>query len=121
MPDSSTVARSLTIPLPRRWPRLAKQALLAAVGLERLALLEVRAGFDDSPDPAAAQTAEIDRLREQLALRDEEIRILRTRLDHVPPSRRPHYPPRERLAILELRSKRASSRHATRIISGTST
>ncbi len=81
-----------------------KRALLAAVGLERLALLDVRAGFENSPNPRAAQSAEIDRLRQLLALRDEELRILRARNEHVPPRKRPHYPPAERLAILALRS-----------------
>jgi transposase InsO family protein len=99
------MAKKLSIPLPRGWPRFVKRALLAAVGLERLALLDVRSGFENSPDPRAGQSSEVDRLRELLALRDEEIRILRARLEHVPPRKRPLYPAAERLAILELRSK----------------
>jgi transposase-like protein len=37
--------------------------------------------------------------------KDQQIRILRARLEVIPSPRRPHYPPAERLAILELRSR----------------
>jgi hypothetical protein len=47
----------LSIPLPCDWRRSVKRALVTAVGLERLALLKVRAGFEASPDPRAALMA----------------------------------------------------------------
>jgi putative transposase len=93
-----------SLPLPRGWPRVLRAAFQHAVALQRLALLAVRSGFENSPDPQAAQVAEIDRLREALAASKEVNRILRARLDGIPASRRPHYPPAERMAILNLRS-----------------
>jgi hypothetical protein len=39
-----------SLPLPR-WPLLVKNALLHAVGLERLALIEVRSALEHSRDP----------------------------------------------------------------------
>ena len=82
--------RKLSIPLPRRWPRLVKHGLLSAVALERLALSEVRSGFEHSRDPRTRMTAELDTLREQNELQAEELRILRARLEHIPPQQRPH-------------------------------
>ena len=53
--------------------------------------------------------AEIDRLNHELALLREEIRIKNARMTRVPPHRRPHYTPLERMAILELRAARGWS------------
>jgi putative transposase len=48
--------------------------------------------------------AESERLRQELALTREENRIKDVRWALVPPRQRPHYPPAERMAILELRA-----------------
>ena len=93
-----------TIPLPKGWPACAKEALLHAVAGARFALLEVVTGFENSPLPRAQYTAQVTRLTDQLAHRDEELRILRTRLGRIPAPQRPHYAPVERLAILTLRA-----------------
>jgi transposase InsO family protein len=53
--------------------------------------------------------AENDRLRQELALVREEMRIKDSRMLRIPAQRRPHYPPTERLSILELRAARAWS------------
>src|SRR5439155_27256855 len=49
---------------------------------------------------------ENDRLRQEIGLLREETRIKDARMEQLPPQRRPHYPPVERLAILELRAAR---------------
>jgi len=48
-------------------------------------------------------------LRQRVALLEEEIRIKDTRMAQINPHRRPHYPPTERMAILELRAARGWS------------
>src|SRR5262249_45380768 len=53
--------------------------------------------------------AEADRLRQEVRLLQEEIRIKDSRMQHIEPQKRPHYPPTERLAILELRAARCWS------------
>jgi transposase InsO family protein len=53
--------------------------------------------------------AENDRLRSEIALLREELRIKDGRMERIPAHRRPHYPPIERLAILELRAARGWS------------
>ncbi|MBN1608764.1 MAG: transposase [Polyangiaceae bacterium] len=92
------------IPLPKGWPACATRALLHAIAVARLALLNVVTDFEHSVLPRARYTAEVSRLREQLTQRDEELRILRSRLEGIPAPNRPHYPPPERLAILTLRA-----------------
>jgi hypothetical protein len=57
--------------------------------------------------------AENERLRREISLLCEEIRIKDARMERVPAQRRPHYPPIERLAILELRAARAWSQART--------
>lgn len=95
----------LFIPLPPDWRRLVMQALLHAIGLERLALSHVRAGFEHSSDPRAQMAAELDRLCAHIRTLEEEIRIKDARLRALPALKRPHYPPPERLAILLLKAK----------------
>ena len=93
-------------PLPKHWKRRRKSALVHAVALERLALLQVRAEFENSPDPRAALVAELDRAREEISLLREECRILRARMARIPAAKRPQYPPTERMAIVVHREKR---------------
>ena len=53
--------------------------------------------------------AEVDRNRQENVLLVEDLRIKDARMERIPPERRPHDPPTERLAILELRAARAWS------------
>lgn len=89
---------------PREWARHAKSALLHAVALGRVALLEVRSGFANGPLAQKRRLAEIDRLRGENALLREELRIKDARLAGIPAHKRPLYEPVERLAILALRA-----------------
>ena len=52
---------------------------------------------------------QIDRLSHEIALLQEELRIKDARIERVPPHRRPHYVPLERMAIQELRAARGWS------------
>jgi putative transposase len=56
---------------------------------------------------------ENDRLRQELSLLREEMRLKDARMLRIPAQRRPHYTPLERLAILELRAARAWSQAQT--------
>jgi hypothetical protein len=57
-------------------------------------------------NPELRQQAEEDRLRQEIQLLREEIRIKDARMEQLEAHRRPHYPPTARLAILELRAAR---------------
>jgi hypothetical protein len=57
--------------------------------------------------------AERDRALEELLRLREELRIKDARMAIISPHRRPHYPPTERLAILELKSVRGWSLEQT--------
>jgi transposase InsO family protein len=52
--------------------------------------------------PRARALAEIERRDAEIARLRERLRLVSARLAKVPPRRRPHYSPRDRLAILEL-------------------
>ena len=53
--------------------------------------------------------AESDRQGQEIVLLREEIRVKDARMAQINPHRRPHYPPTERMAILELRAARGWS------------
>lgn len=60
----------------------------------------------DSPLRRVRLSAECERLRSEVALLREELRIKDARLALIPARERPQYPPAERLAILALRAAR---------------
>jgi transposase InsO family protein len=97
------------LPLPKGWPRRVKSAILHVFSLAHYAILSARAWAADGLNPRARRAAEIDGLEEEIALLREEIRIKDARLGRIDPHRRPHYPPAERLAILELKAARGWS------------
>jgi hypothetical protein len=57
--------------------------------------------------------ADLDRAQQELASLHEEVRIKDARMAMINPQRRPHYPPTQRLAILELKAARGWSLEQT--------
>ncbi len=95
-----------SMPLPRRWPRHAKAAVLHVVALAHAAMTQARGWCANSPVARVRLAAENERLRSVVALLVEELRIKDARIAAIPPQRRPHYAPADRLAILALRAAR---------------
>jgi len=97
------------IPLPRGWPRHVRSAVIHAISLAHFSLTSTRSWAVNSWNARVRLKAENDRLKQELALLQEEMRIKDSRMLRIPAQRRPHYPPTERLSILELRAARAWS------------
>jgi len=97
------------IPLPEAWPAHAKSAVIAAVGLARFGLLHVRGWAANSPLERARLRSENDRLRAEVQMLRRELEIKDRRMARIPPERRPHYLPEDRLGILALRAARGWS------------
>jgi transposase InsO family protein len=102
-----------TIPLPKQWPSRARSGVLHAISLAHFSLTYTRSWAANSWNARIRLKQENDRVRQELALVREEMRIKDSRMLRVPAQRRPHYPPTERLAILELRAARGWSRSQT--------
>jgi transcriptional regulator with XRE-family HTH domain len=81
-------------------------AVLHIVSLAQTALTYTRSWAVNCPHARIQLRAERDRHRQEVALLTEELRIKDGRMHRIPPHRRPHYPPIERMAILELRAAR---------------
>lgn len=100
------------IALPRDWSHRVKSAMLNVTALAQYAVTYTRGWAVNSPIARQRLKAENDRLRQDVALLTEEIRIKDARMKRIDSQRRPHYVPTERMAILELRAARAwSARH----------
>jgi len=97
------------IPLPGQWPKTVRSGVLHAISLAHFSLTCTRSWAANGFNARIRLKAENDRLRQELALLQEEMRIKDARMLRIPAQRRPHYPPTERLAILELRTARAWS------------
>jgi predicted RNA polymerase sigma factor len=97
------------VPLPKKWSRHVKSAILHVVSLAQYAAAYTRSWAADSSNARVRLTAERDRLTQQVAVLREEIRIKNARSARIDAHRRPHYPPSERLAILALRAARGWS------------
>jgi transposase InsO family protein len=101
------------IPLPRGWPQTVRSAVIHAISLAQFSVTHTRSWAADSWNARIRLKQENDRLRQEVALLVEEMRIKDARMLRIPAQRRPHYPPIERLAVLELRAARCWSMSQT--------
>ena len=99
-----------SVPLPPSWPKHAKAATLHVISLAHFVLTHVRGWAANSPIHRVRLAAECDRLESEVAMLREEIRIKDARMAALAPHRRPHYPPAERMAILQLMAARGWSK-----------
>ena len=113
-----TTRREAAFPLPVGWPRRVRSVAVHAISFAQASLTAARGWAANSWDTRVRLQEENDRLRQEIHLLLEELRIKDARLARIPAQRRPHYPPTERLAILELRTARgwSLSQTATRLL-----
>ncbi len=97
------------IPLPKGWPRQVRSAVVHAISMANVVFTVTRGHAENHFNARVRFEAENDRLRREISLLHEELRIKDARMERLPAQRRPHYPPVERLAILELRAARGWS------------
>jgi transposase InsO family protein len=95
--------------LPRGWPKRVRSAILHVISMAHVSLTATRSWAGNSWNTRIRLKADNQRLRQEISLLQEEIRIKDARMLRIPAQRRPHYPPTERLAILELRAVRGWS------------
>ena len=103
--DPSTIR----LPLPKKWPRRIRSAVIHTISLARTSLTHARSVAANSINARIRLKEEIERLQNEISLLREESRIKDARMEQIPPQRRPHYPHVERLAILQLRAVRGWS------------
>ncbi len=101
------------IPLPKSWNKHVRSAVLHVISLAQYATVYTRSWAVDSMNGRVRLRAELDRANQEIALIREAIRIKDARMARIAPLRRPHYPPTERMAILELRAARGWSLQQT--------
>ncbi len=105
--------RSPTAMLPAGWPASVKSAVIHAIALAHYAIVYTRGWAADSVNARVRLRAENQRLRDEVALLREEVRIKDARMARIDPHRRPQYPPTQRMAILELKAARGWSLERT--------
>ncbi len=106
-------ARHIGAVLPRGWPKRVKSGVVHAISLARVTMT-TSWGFCAMHRSARVRlNAENERLRHEVGLLLEEIRIKDARMMRIPAHQRPHYPPIDRLAVLELRAARGWSLYQT--------
>jgi transposase InsO family protein len=108
-----TLRLPFDVSLPSNWQDDVKLGFLRAVALAHRAITIVDAWCLNSRIPRVRAAADFARLETELALLREEVRIKDARMATIPASRRPLYPPVERLAILALKAARAWSNAQT--------
>ena len=99
--------------LPRGWTKIVRSAVVQAISVASLALTHAWSRAATASSPRRRLQAQLDRLRTEVALLREELEIKDARLNRVPPRKRPHYEPVQRMRILELKAARSWSRKQT--------
>ncbi len=109
------VARSdaMKLLLPARWTRRVRSAIVHAVSMANVTFNATQARAENHFHARSRLQAQLDGREREISLLREELRIKDARMERVPAQRRPHYPPIERLAILELRAARGWSQAET--------
>ncbi len=97
------------IPLPKGWPKHVTSAVVCATALARAVVTHVRGCALNSPIECVRMRAEAERVTTLAAQQVEELFLLRTRFERVPPKSRPHFSPPERLRVLQLKAARGWS------------
>ena len=95
--------------IPRGWNKRVRWGILNTLALARTCFMDVMATKSVSRRKGDRTCAENTRLRHEVELLREEIRIKDARMGRVPCRRRPYYSPVERMAILEQRALRGWS------------
>jgi putative transposase len=90
-----------SLKLPKNWSQAVRHTVLNVIGLVRIAML---AGREFLIKNDSTHEAKIHRLESEVAMLREELRILGSRMQRIPPHKRPQYLSVERMAILELRA-----------------
>ena len=98
----SSPSRAGTL-LPKGWPRRVRSAVVHAVSMSNVVFTVTRSHGENHFNARVRIQAENDRLRREVALLREELRIKDARMERIPAQRRPNYPPVERLAIGSIR------------------
>ena len=97
------------IALPKGWKGHVRSAVLHVISLAQYTTIYTRGWAADSSNQRVRLQAELDRANQEIAFLREELRIKDARLTRINPHRRPHYPPAERMAILQIRAARGWS------------
>ncbi len=96
-----------TVPLPKRWNKTVRSAVLQVLSLAHYAGVQACGKAAVSLSPMLRLKTENERLRREVELLREELRVKDALMSLLPPQRRPHYRPVNRMAILELRAAQA--------------
>ena len=94
------------IALPPRWNANVRTGLLHAISLAHFGITVVRGWCANSSIARVRLASENERLKAEVALLREELRIKDGRVARISARERPHFPPTERRAILALMQAR---------------
>jgi hypothetical protein len=95
------------IPLPKDWPQHIKLAVIHSVALSHRAITFSRSFAINSSIERVRLAGELDRVQNENALLQEELRIKDVRMAILSPRKRPQYSPQGRMGVLELKAARA--------------
>jgi putative transposase len=98
-----------SIRVPNEWPDCVKAALVHVASMAHWAIIYTKSWCANSPIARVRMAGQLDQTKQENSLLGEEIRIKDARMAKIPAKNRPHYPPTERMAILELKAARGWS------------
>jgi transposase InsO family protein len=105
MLDSMSSHSPPVIPLPRSWPDNVSAAFLCAIALAHRGMIFVRAWCENSPIERVRLAGRLAASDMRASLVEREMALLRARFGRIPPEKRPHYSPEERLEILAIKAE----------------
>jgi len=92
------------IPIPERWPPLVRQAMLHAISLAHFSIICAWSRASDSSLANVRLKGKLDKLQTELSRKNNQLRIIKSRLGKVQARHHPYYTPIERMEILAHKS-----------------
>jgi transposase InsO family protein len=92
------------IPIPERWPHLVRQAMLHAISLAHFSIVCAWSRGADSSFETVRLKAKLDKLQTELFRKNNQLRIIKMRLERIPARHRPYFTATERMEILAHKS-----------------
>jgi len=98
--------KATDIPLPESWQDNVKRGMNKALQLARFDIIRVRGKVDYDPRREVRLKAQLDKVKNELALERDLNSIYRSRFEKIPAKRRPNYTPVDRMRVLNHKAAR---------------
>jgi hypothetical protein len=96
--------RAKDISIPEYWSSLIRRAMIHVASMAQSQIMLTWATTDDLGLETARLKGKLDKMQTELFRKNNQLRIIKARMERIPGKKRPYYSPVERMQILTHRA-----------------